>query len=97
MAVTGHKNKESVKRYLHHRRDDQMYNLSRVLETARSGTNCSCSTTTAQAITSKSSIRVEKRTCNVDNCAASGSGSGKRIFVEKDDTKEQYFFVSIQM
>ena len=63
MAVTGHNNEESVKRYLHHRRDDQMYNLSCVLETARSGT---------------------KRTCNVDNCATSGSGSGERIVVEKD-------------
>ena len=68
MVVTGNKNKESVKRYLHHRRDDQMYNLSRVLEIAESGTKYS-STTTAQIITSKSSIRIEKRTCDVDNCA----------------------------
>ena len=91
MAVKGHKNKESVKRYLHHRRDDQMYNLSRVLETARSGTNSFSLTTTTQTIAWKSSIRVEKRTYNVDNWATSGSGSGERIVVEKDDTKVVIF------
>ena len=70
MAVTGHKNKKGTKRYLHRRRDDQMYNLFCVLETARSGTNRSSPTMTAQTITSKSN-----------------SESGKRIVVEKDDTK----------
>ena len=68
-----------------------MYSLSRVLETAQSGTNCSSSTATAQTMTLKSSIRVENRTCNVDNCATSDSGSGKRIVVEKDDTKVTIF------
>ena len=75
MAVTGHKNKESMKRYLYHRHNDQVYNLSRALETIQSGTNCS-STMTAQIITSKSSINTEKRPSNVDICAMSGSGSG---------------------
>ena len=68
-----------------------MYSLSGVLETARSGTNCSSSTTTAQTITSKSSIRVEKRTYHVDNSATSGSGSGIRIVVEEGDTKVTIF------
>ena len=73
MAVTDHKNKESVKRYLsRHRRDDQMYNVFRVLGNDRSGT---------------------KRTCQVDICATSGSGSGKRIVVEKDLLKKRTIFL----
>ena len=80
-----------MQRYLHHRRDDQMYKLSRVLETVRSSTNCPSSNTTAQTIASKSSIRIEKRTRNVDNCATSGNASEKRIVVEKGDTKVTMF------
>ena len=85
-----------VKDVLHYRRDGQMYNFSRVLKTTRSGTNCSSSTTAAQTMTSKSSIRVEKRTCHVDNCATSSSASGKRIVVvnvEKYNTKVQSIFL----